>query len=70
MLSGIESYKNFGKDSVASAQYDPGSGNFLVPYNAAIHIENAANVQFYHKSTLVPGVEQLPFPQFFSFFKS
>lgn len=56
VLSGIESYKNFGKDSVASAQYDPGSGNFLVPYNAAIHIENAANVQFYHKSKLVPGV--------------
>lgn len=70
VLSGIESYKNFGKDSVASAQYDPGSGNFLVPYNAAIHIENAANVQFYHKSKLVPGVEQLPFPRFFSFFKS
>jgi apolipoprotein N-acyltransferase len=70
VLSGIESYKNFGKDSVASVQYDPGSGNFLVPYNAAIHIENAANVQFYHKSKLVPGVEQLPFPQFFSFFKS
>jgi apolipoprotein N-acyltransferase len=70
VLSGIESYKNFGKDSVASAQYDPGSGNFLVPYNAAIHIENAANVQFYHKSKLVPGVEQLPFPRLFSFFKS
>jgi apolipoprotein N-acyltransferase len=70
VLSGIESYKNFGKDSVASAQYDPGLGNFLVPYNAAIHIENAANVQFYHKSKLVPGVEQLPFPRFFSFFKS
>lgn len=70
VLSGIESYKNFGKDSVASAQYDPGSGNFLVPYNAAINIENAANVQFYHKSKLVPGVEQLPFPRFFSFFKS
>lgn len=70
VLSGIESYKNFGKDSVTSAQYDPGSGNFLVPYNAAINIENAANVQFYHKSKLVPGVEQLPFPRFFSFFKS
>jgi apolipoprotein N-acyltransferase len=70
VLSGIESYKNFRKDSVASAQYDNGSGNFLVPYNAAIHIENAANVQFYHKSKLVPGVEQLPFPRFFSFFKS
>jgi apolipoprotein N-acyltransferase len=70
VLSGIESYKNFGKDSVASAQYDPGSGNFLVPYNSAIQIENSAQVQFYHKSKLVPGVEQLPFPRFFSFFKS
>lgn len=70
VLSGIESYKNFGKDSVTSAQYDPQSGNFLVPYNSAIQIENSAQVQFYHKSRLVPGVEQLPFPRFFSFFKS
>ena len=70
VLSGIESYKNFGKDSVANAQYDSQSGNFLVPYNSAVQIENSAQVQFYHKSKLVPGVEQLPFPRFFSFFKS
>jgi apolipoprotein N-acyltransferase len=70
VISGIESYKNFRKDSVNNAQYDPGSGNFLVPYNSAIQIENSAQVQFYHKSKLVPGVEQLPFPRFFSFFKS
>jgi len=70
VISGIESYKNFRKDSVDNAQYDPGLGNFLVPYNSAIQIENSAQVQFYHKSRLVPGVEQLPFPRFFSFFKS
>ncbi len=70
VISGIESYKNFRKDSVDNAQYDPGLGNFLVPYNSAIQIENSAQVQFYHKSKLVPGVEQLPFPRFFSFFKS
>ena len=70
VISGIESYKNFRKDSVNNAQYDPGLGNFLVPYNSAIQIENSAQVQFYHKSKLVPGVEQLPFPRFFSFFKS
>ncbi|HEY0769806.1 MAG TPA: apolipoprotein N-acyltransferase, partial [Sphingobacteriaceae bacterium] len=31
--------------------------------------ENSANVQFYHKSKLVPGVEQLPFSSALSFLK-
>lgn len=31
-------------------------------YNAAMQVENSANVQFYHKSKLVPGVEKMPFP--------
>ncbi len=31
-------------------------------FNSAMQVENSANVQFYHKSKLVPGVEKMPFP--------
>ncbi|MGH7238163.1 MAG: apolipoprotein N-acyltransferase, partial [Candidatus Saccharimonadales bacterium] len=38
-------------------------------FNAAINIENSPEVQFYHKSKLVPGVESLPFASTLSFIK-
>ena len=34
-------------------------------YNTAIQIDNTANIQIYHKSKLVPGVEKIPFPILF-----
>jgi apolipoprotein N-acyltransferase len=39
------------------------TGDLGQNYNAAMQMENSANVQFYHKSKLVPGVEKMPFPQ-------
>ena len=39
---------------------------FYDSFNAAMQVENSANVQFYHKSKLVPGVEKMPFPAAFS----
>ena len=44
-------------------------GLYYDSFNAAIQIENSARVAFYHKSLLVPGVEQLPFASILSFFK-
>lgn len=38
--------------------------------NTAISMTSANNPQFYHKSKLVPGVEKMPFPAFFSHFQS
>ena len=35
-------------------------GRYADSFNAAVQIENSAEVQFYHKSKLVPGVETLP----------
>ena len=34
-------------------------------YNTALQIDTTRNIQVYHKSKLVPGVEQLPFPFIF-----
>ena len=48
---------------------DEYSGKYIDSFNAAIQIENADKVQFYHKSKLVPGVETLPFASLLGFLK-
>ncbi|HMI04160.1 MAG TPA: apolipoprotein N-acyltransferase [Pedobacter sp.] len=61
IISGIESRKFYsGKQSPSARKYD--NSTYIDVFNAAIQIENSANVQFYHKSKLVPGVEKMPFP--------
>jgi apolipoprotein N-acyltransferase len=42
---------------------------YLDAYNTGVLITNTKIVS-YHKSKLVPGVEQMPFPAFFGFFES
>jgi len=61
IISGIESFKLYNDKQTQSAQkYD--NSTYVDGFNAALQIENSANVQFYHKSKLVPGVEKMPFP--------
>jgi apolipoprotein N-acyltransferase len=67
LITGIESLKWYAKQETISALLDKGSGQYFDHYNAAIQIENSAQVSFYHKSKLVPGVEKMPFPKIFSF---
>jgi len=66
LITGIESVKFYNDKKTLSAKENP-NGGFYDNYNAAVQIENSANVAFYHKSKLVPGVEKLPFPKVFSF---
>jgi apolipoprotein N-acyltransferase len=67
LLTGIESTRNYNEQKTPTAQLDPNSGMYKDTFNAAMQVENSSNVQFYHKSKLVPGVEKMPFPGFFSF---
>jgi len=67
LITGMESIKQYQQQETLSAKYDANSGSYYDNFNAAIQIENSANVQFYHKSKLVPGVEKLPFPKVMSF---
>src|SRR5690606_9352365 len=68
LLSGIESYLLY--DSAKTSTARPlESGRFADYFNAAVMFENAGKVQFYHKSKLVPGVEQLPFASSLAFMK-
>jgi len=65
LITGIESIKLYGTKETATARpYD--YNTFIDVFNAAVQIENSANVQFYHKSKLVPGVEKMPFPRVLS----
>ncbi len=69
VLTGIESYKYYSHDPTPSSEQIPGYNLFIDRFDAAINIENSAKVQFYHKSKLVPGVEQMPFGSALSFLK-
>ncbi len=66
LITGIESVRLYNDKRTISAKENP-RGGFFDNYNAAVQIENSANVSFYHKSKLVPGVEKMPFPKLFSF---
>ena len=68
VLSGIESYQLYNHAMTPTAR-DFGNGMFLDPFNAAVLIDQSSKLQFYHKSKLVPGVEQLPFGEVLTFMK-
>jgi len=67
LITGIESIKIYPNQKTISAKYDQNQGIYFDNFNSAMQVENSANVQFYHKSKLVPGVEKMPFPKVFSF---
>ena len=69
VLTGIESYALYRSAKTQTARFDKTSGMYFDVFNAAIQIENSSKVQFYHKSKLVPGVEQTPFSSTLSFLK-
>ena len=69
LISGIESYSIYDSAKTETARYDSKSGIYYDVFNAAVLIENSPKLQFYHKSKLVPGVEQTPFSNSLSFLK-
>ncbi len=69
VITGAETSKLFNDRKTSTADPIPGTTQFYDRYNAAVNIENSAEVQFYHKSKLVPGAESLPFGDALSFLK-
>jgi apolipoprotein N-acyltransferase len=47
-----------------------GTPRFYDVYNSAMQVDTSANVEVYHKSKLVVGVEMLPYPKYLKFLKS
>lgn len=62
LVTGIDSYKNFGHINPGgfAARLNKGDGNYYEAYNTALGLDNSLKLQLYHKSKLVPGVESLP----------
>lgn len=67
LITGIESVRFYPDKKTISAKYDEQGNRYWDNYNSAMQVENSSNVQFYHKSKLVPGAEKMPFPKVFSF---
>ncbi|MFF5383228.1 apolipoprotein N-acyltransferase [Pedobacter suwonensis] len=67
LITGIESIKIYQDKKTITSKFDNQRGIYFDNFNTAMQVENSANVQFYHKSKLVPGVEKMPFPKVFSF---
>lgn len=66
ILTGADTYYFFNqgeKLSPTARQYQ--NDLYYDAYNTALLIDSTDSVQVYHKSKLVPGVEQLPYPQIF-----
>lgn len=68
ILSGIESQAVYtDQRTVTARKY--GDQLYIDYFNAAVLIDQSSKLQFYHKSKLVPGVEQLPFGSILAFLK-
>ena len=69
VITGAETFKLYDKRATSTASPTSNPNEFYDNFNAAVNIENSAEVQFYHKSKLVPGAETLPFGDALSFIK-
>ncbi len=66
LLTGITSYSIYSKNAPPSARYREDIGYYDM-FNAALFFSDGGTDTVYHKSKLVPGVEIMPYPQFFGF---
>ena len=60
LLSGIDTYKNYGINKATATARKASNGTYYDAFNSAIAIKANTNLQLYNKSKLVPGVESLP----------
>jgi apolipoprotein N-acyltransferase len=67
IIIGMASYKLFlpGEKLSITARAFRGTDNYYDRYNAAVQIDTSNNLQIYHKSKLVVGVEKMPFLHLF-----
>ena len=59
-------YKHGEKLSPTAHRYSDADEYYDV-YNTALQLDNYSEIQVYHKSKLVPGVERMPYPAVFGF---
>lgn len=68
-IIGATTYKEYPKSNkkpTSTARSDKQTGGWYDAYNSALQLTNNKQMQVYHKSKLVLGVEKLPYPKLFS----
>ena len=66
LITGAETYKSYSKGEKApesARKFDDDNG-FYDAFNTALQFDTSKNIQVYHKSKLVPGVEFMPFAKY------
>ena len=68
LVAGLDSYTFYGdnKDASPTIRHLEGFG-YYDSFNSGVHINRKGEIDIYHKSKLVPGVEKLPYPEVFKF---
>ncbi|HEY8401233.1 MAG TPA: apolipoprotein N-acyltransferase [Cytophagaceae bacterium] len=66
IVTGLDSYTIYDNEEEATptARFSERLGYYDV-FNSAMQVNNTGKIVLYHKSKLVPGVEQLPYPNVF-----
>lgn len=69
IVIGASTYKMYENEDerTATARDMPNRDASYDVFNSAIFIDASDNIDYYHKSKLVPGVEKMPYPQIFGF---
>ncbi|MEP7127812.1 MAG: apolipoprotein N-acyltransferase [Chitinophagales bacterium] len=67
LITGINAYKRYDTDETSTARQSSSGKFWYDAFNTAIQLDSSYNIAYYHKSKLVPGVEQMPYPQLFKF---
>ncbi len=67
-MSSFREYSENHRKSPTARKFTLGEGWYDV-YNTAIFMDSSSNIQIYHKSKLVPGVERIPYPNIFKPFE-
>lgn len=67
LISGADAYEVYDSKLTPTARYFQDGDCCWDSYNSALEIDSSGLVDYYHKSRLVPGVERMPYPQFFRF---
>jgi len=72
VVIGASTAQSYGKDSKHSptARKFPDADEYYDEFNTALMIDSSHRIQVYHKSKLVPGVENMPYPKVFGFLES
>lgn len=67
ILTGADTYKTYTSEETITARKFRTGECCYDAFNTALLIENDPGIQIYHKSKLVAGVEQMPYPKLFKF---